>query len=284
MASCARPLAGWPVATSPCRSPRTVRRNSNPRRLHAWRTPYQARVADSRLTRDQHYDRTRLGRDVQRPLGEPSRPRGQPTSDPSPAPMSPYSRTRPGCHDTQASLRLVGRATADSWRTAVARAARCPGVPLRRRGLSIDDRLSVDMQRQRPLPWTPTADRTSTCRYPEAGGMTLKPSVLERRIVGGREPADNAVVWQRPDSSITGVSQHGSASDRVLPSGGSPRASVERYECVRRAEVAQVRGSNERVTARGLSVIASLEDRQFDDAVNGGRRSVWTTVAGYRAR
>ena len=70
------------------------------------------------------------------------------------APMSPYSRTRPGCHDTQASLRLVDRATADSWRPAVARAARCPGVPLRRRGLSIDDRLSVDMQRQRPLPRT----------------------------------------------------------------------------------------------------------------------------------
>ena len=147
------PVGLWPHRLAALHAPSDA--DTEPARLRTrGELAHQARVADSRLTRDQHYDRTRLGRDVQRPLGEPSRPRGQPTSDPSPAPMSPYSRTRPGCHDTQASLRLVGRATADSWRTAVARAARCPGVPLRRRGLSIDDRLSVDMQRQRPLPRT----------------------------------------------------------------------------------------------------------------------------------
>ena len=101
-----------PVATPPRRGRRTVRRGHGTRGPSARvaNSAHQARLADFRLTRDQHHDRPLLGRDVQRPLGEPSRARGQPTSDPSPAPCSHSRAPDPGCHDTQASVRPGGRA------------------------------------------------------------------------------------------------------------------------------------------------------------------------------
>ena len=92
----ARSASGWQATTSRggasghIASPRSTHRPTQTRdprpSARVANSAHQARLADFRLTRDQHHDRPLLGRDVQRPLGEPSRARGQPTSDPSPAP------------------------------------------------------------------------------------------------------------------------------------------------------------------------------------------------------
>ena len=223
------PLAGWPVATSPCRAPRTVRRRHGTRAPpHAWRT--RAPGATCRLP--PHPRST--------PRPNPPRPRRataarRAISPSRPTNLRPVARPHVAilAHPTRMS-RHAGFITArwsrysrqlENGRGVCCQVSGCTAPPTR----AIHRRQVVGRHAASATSAADaTAHRTSTCRYPEAGGMTLKPSVLERRIVGGREPADNAVAWQRPDSSITGVSQHGSASYRASRAAGprEPLSSV----------------------------------------------------------
>ena len=72
------------------------------------------------------------------------------------------------------------------------------------------------------------------CRPGSQGARRLD---RRTRLDGIATPSHNRGPAIGRDPLVTGVSQHGSASSRAAPNGGSPRASVERYECVRRAEV-----------------------------------------------
>ena len=103
------PLAGWPVATSPCRCPRAVRRRHGPARLGTRGElaprrdlPTPASPAISPTTDPP-------GRDELRPLGEPSRAQG-PNLRPVARPMSPFSRTRPDVTTRRLHYLLVARA------------------------------------------------------------------------------------------------------------------------------------------------------------------------------